>query len=135
MKIRILILASAVVLGACGSADTPGSDSQEVGGSQSDSIRLGGNVASTGLVTDGTSPHVDLEAANDPTAIIFPSVITELKLPMDVEEFTTFATEHGYDVRITQLDGEDQVVTADYSPQRINVIVENDQVTELDSMG
>ncbi len=131
MKIYALVLVGALTLGACGSADTPGSDSIVL---QSQSSDLDGN-ASSGTIADSTTPDIELKYGDDPTLITFPSVITELKLPMGLEEFTTIATEHGYAVRVVEEDGEYLPVTADYSPQRINVVVENDQVTELSSMG
>ena len=57
------------------------------------------------------------------------TVPTEAVIGLTVDQATTWATAHNYTVRVVEVDGVGQVVTMDYNPNRINLVVAKGVVT------
>ena len=51
------------------------------------------------------------------------------------QEARTLAEANAYDFRISQKDGENYMLTADYKQNRINAIIEDGKVTKIDFIG
>lgn len=95
-----------------------------------------------GTAPGGTvvSPPIDTVAPGDTTVPVMPDpvsidVATKLLVGLSVDEATKVADGNGWTVRISTLDGEAQMLTADYSPLRINLNVQGGVVLAIDSVG
>ncbi|MEK9938976.1 MAG: hypothetical protein VW552_09590, partial [Ilumatobacter sp.] len=62
-------------------------------------------------------------------------VVIGARLPMDEAEFISRAENGGYSVRVAVRDGEDFLLTADYSDTRLNVEVVDGQVVKVIDIG
>ena len=54
---------------------------------------------------------------------------------LTLDEATKVAEGNGWTVRVSKLDGEDQMLTEDYSATRVDVVVEAGSVTAVDFIG
>lgn len=90
-------------------------------------------TVSTDVVTPGTdvvTPTPETIAAELDLAAAEASLVG-----LTLDEATKVAEGAGWTVRVSTLDGVGQQLTADYSPQRVNVAVEAGVVTGIDSIG
>ena len=97
-------------------------------------------IAVSSLALVGTGCGTD-EAAVSPagtaeTSAALPSVESAAVLVgLDIEGAIAQAAARGWEVRVMRLDGEDQLGTADYVVERVNVAVDDEIVTEILSIG
>ena len=87
-----------------------------------------------------TTPPSDTTPGEVPPPDTLPAEVdvdaaSELLVGLTVDEATKIAEENGWELRVSRVDGEDQIVTADYRPLRLNVAVEGGVVTEVLSAG
>jgi hypothetical protein len=109
---------------AGGEGDAGAADGSSGEGSDPDE---GTGTTVPGSATDpGADP--DLPA---PIAMVDAQTLTGLTL----EEAELKADDFGWTLRIARLDGEDQALTEDYSPSRVNVEVADDTVIDIVSIG
>lgn len=90
--------------------------------------------------------YLDMPTANEvpmplepgtPTDVVAPTVesATEALVGLGIDEATKVAEGNGWTVRVSTLDGEDQMLTEDYSVTRVDVVVEAGTVTAVDFIG
>jgi len=77
---------------------------------------------------DGGTDPTELPAPVDPVA-------AEILLGLPEDEAAKVAEENGWTLRVVRADGVDFVVTADYSPTRVNVELTEGVVTAVVSIG
>ena len=72
-----------------------------------------------------------------PTAVAPPTVdmATSALVGLTLDEATKVAEGNGWTVRVSKLDGEDQMLTEDYSATRVDVVVDAGSVTAVDFIG
>lgn len=81
------------------------------------------------VVPSSTAPSAGSENA-------LPTMETaEALVGLDLDTAIAEATVRGWEVRVMRLDGEDQLGTADYVIERVNVAVDDDVVTGILSIG
>lgn len=85
--------------------------------------------------TPGSVPDTTTPVVVDTTLVTDPGSAEQELVGLSVDEATKVAAEHGWTVRVVVLDGEPQIVTDDYSPDRINVGVADGVVTSIESRG
>ena len=87
-------------------------------GMRSSSDGLAG-AANKGSRSSSPAPATSSAPAPSPTG----TVATEAVIGLTVDQATTWATANNYTVRVIEVDGEARMVTSDYNPNRINLVV------------
>ena len=93
------------------------------------------SVLGNGSTPVDTTPVDTVQIVVDTTLVTDPSSAEHELVGLSVDEATKVAADHGWTVRVVVLDGEPQMVTDDYSPDRINVGVADGLVTSIESRG
>jgi hypothetical protein len=75
-------------------------------------------------------PDFSIAPVGDPTV-----ETAALLVGLSVDEATKVAEDNGWVLRVSTLDGESQIVTADFNTSRVNVAVAAGVVTGIDSIG
>jgi hypothetical protein len=126
-------LAGALLLAACGSDDDAEVTSEPV-------VTEPGTDAVDPDTPDTpvSSPPDDGSGATDPEEPVTPGDLepidaadAEVLVGLTLADAEAEADERGWSVRTARLDGEDLMLTEDYSPTRVNVAVDDDVVTEI----
>ena len=84
---------------------------------------------------DGASAAGGAHPSECPTSKQQPNFNIELLLGKSLENAKRVAAKHGYTLRTVFIDGKPQAATMDYSPDRLNVVLRDDVVTQLCSIG
>jgi hypothetical protein len=93
-----------------------------------------GSPGDLDTVPDQTAPGEPGDGSGG-TPEPFDTSVLESSVGASLSEFTLAAESLGATVRVTERDGESLIVTADYQPNRVNVAVEGDTVTDIKSVG
>lgn len=125
----VALLAVAITFGAAAcSDDSPNaSDTTEVSATTeaTDTTEAPGT-------TEGTETTVEApEPGDEPTV----ETATPVLVGLTEDEAAEAAEALGWEVRVIRIDGEDQAMTMDLRPNRVNVAVEDGEVTEVLQIG
>lgn len=134
-----LLAGLALVLGACGDDEDTGTTAG-AGTTTGPAAPGPGSVTSTTLDPDPTAKLPDLPINKDPSAVQCtgaPEGIFDATAIVDepIEAATQAAADVGCEIRIVAEDGKSLAVTDDFRPDRVNVVVEDGTVIEIDSIG
>lgn len=134
-----LLTGLALVLGACGDDEDTGTTAGA--GTMTGPTAPGpGSVTSTTLDPDPAATLPDLPVNKDPSAVqctgppegIFDATAI---VGEPIQAATQAAADEGCEIRIVAEDGKSLAVTDDFRPDRVNVVVEDGTVIEIDSIG
>lgn len=110
--IVVMAVASVLILGACSSADEESNDARS-------------SSVSDSAPSNPTLPPPVASPAEDPVQ----STINAALSGLSEAEAEAAAAAAGYDVRVVSVDGEQRMTTMDYRTDRINLEIEDGQVT------